>query len=138
MEEGSPNEFDMVVVPEYKKERCKVVKKSFTSYFSGGHQHTVYMLYGVRASGARATAMVNHEQWEKFNVPIEEHKPRSKSEIKEEHSKKMKLIACPKPKTPKEPGKNKRRAHNEEIEKWLLEHNGLDFNALTDDGLFAK
>jgi len=132
------NEFDMVVVPEYKKEKCKVVKKSFTSYFSGGHQHTVYMLYGIRANGAKATSMVNREQWERFDVPIEEHKPRSKRERKEEHDKKMKLIAFPKPKEAKEPPKNKRKAHNEEIEKWLLENNGIDFSSLLDDGLFAK
>ena len=133
------NEFDMVVLPEYKKERCKVVKKSFTSYFSGGHQHTVYMLYGIRQNGAKATSMVNREQWERFDVPIEERKPRSKRERKEEHKKKMKLIAFSKETKPsREPGKNKRRAHNEEIEKWLLENNGIDFNSLLDDGLFAK
>ena len=110
------------------------MEKSFTTYVSRGYEHTVYELYGIRKNGKKATCFCNKQQWDKFDVPIKERKPRSKSEIKSEHKSKLEIISYSK--DAKKRSVRKRKVYNEEIEKWLLEHNDIDFQKLIDKDMF--
>ena len=129
---------EMRVRPGYKWEKCKVVKKTYTTYFACNRWRTVYMLWGVRVDGRQATLFCNKERWDEYDVPVEETKVRSKEEKKAEHKINVELLACPKEKKEREKPKNCKRVYNEEIEKWLLEHNGIDFSNLLDKNLFGN
>lgn len=93
--------------------------------------HTVYILLGEYEEDGRrvnVSSTVTKGQYEMYDVPdlgcteCSKHGT-SRSARKRGMDPVKRRIAPP---------KSVRHVHNEEIEKWILEHNGLDYNSLDD------
>ena len=88
--------------------------------------HYTYMLQGLTERGNKANAVVNKSQYDKFDVPESEREITGKI-----HRDTIQDNLLSKKRKPRPLTKNKRKAYNEEIERWLAEHNGIDFDKLT-------
>ena len=88
--------------------------------------HYTYMLQGITDKGNKANALVNKSQWDEFDVPVEERVVERKIDRKRKRIKAMQPVVGRRTPVPK----SKRRAYNEEIEKWLAEHYDIDIDDL--------
>ena len=86
--------------------------------------HYTYMLQGITDKGNKANALVNKSQWDEFDVPVEERVIDKKIDRRKKRIKAMQPVVGRKTPVPK----SKRRAYNEEIEKWLAEHYDIDLD----------
>ena len=86
--------------------------------------HYTYMLQGITDKGNVANALENKSQWDEFDVPVEERVIDKKIDRKKKRIKAMQPVVGRKTPVPK----SKRRAYNEEIEKWLAEHYDIDLD----------
>ena len=84
--------------------------------------HYTYMLQGVTDRGRKANALVNRSQYDRFDVPSEERSVERKIDRKSIRRKSIEPA--------RRPASGGRRALNEEVERWLAEHNGIDFDSL--------
>jgi len=85
-----------------------------------------YMLQGVTEKGNVANRLVNKSQWDSFDVPVVEREVSKNTNRRKIRNDSMKPAIGRKTSIPK----SKRRAYNEEIEKWLAEHYDLDLDDL--------
>lgn len=86
--------------------------------------HYTYMLQGITDKGNVANALVNKSQWDGFDVPVKERVIEKKTNRKRKRTKAMQPVVGRRTPVPK----SKRRAYNEEIEKWLAEHYDIDID----------
>ena len=114
--------FTTYVLVEKKESEFEVTNKIRTDV----RGHYTYMLQGRTKLGNKANAVVNKSQYDKFDVPSEERvvtrKINRRTIQNNTLSKKRKERPLP---------KSRRKAYNEDIERWLAEHNGIDFDKLT-------
>lgn len=111
------NEFEAYSLNDKKRVMLKISNK-IVSDIRG---HLTYTLIGYSPSGYKVSVMVNKEQWDQFDVPIETRKIDKKIDRNKIRMKKLSKVS----KKSKIPPKNKRKIYNEEIEKWLIEHYDL-------------
>lgn len=99
--------------------------------------HLTYMLRGVSERGIRLHTLVSKSQWDRYDVPVEEREvtrtAKQNRDLRRDALSRSLRPPMPRQKT-KVP-KSRKRVENEEIERWIAEHNGLDFDRL--DGLDA-
>lgn len=88
------------------------------------------MLIGINSQNKRASINVTKSVWDKYDVPVtaaEKLKRKKKSRVFEKNKTKNYH------KSPIVPKKSKRKNYDENIEKWIAEHYGLDYNKLATD-----
>lgn len=90
--------------------------------------HLVYNIHGMDADGHKCTNNVAKDVWDRFDVPVIEFQMRKKQSRKE----KEKQLNREKRTWTRKIDKCCRKIKNDEIEKWLAEHNGLDLNNLSE------
>lgn len=108
-------------------EDCQVIEKKT---YQLKNQH-IYMLIGLDSCNKRASIHVTKATWDRFDVPITDNKEIKKKkqqnhhdyELNKKNNRKSAVIPC----------KGKRRNYDENIEKWIAEHYGLDYNKLVND-----
>jgi hypothetical protein len=105
-----------------KKRVLLTIEKKIISDIRG---HLTYNVIGTSPAGYKMSVLVNKEQWEQFDVPIETRKIDKKVNRKRIRLKRLNMSEDNKPKIPP---KNKRQVYNEEIEKWIIEHFNLNIN----------
>ena len=108
---------------------CEKAKVEFEVNFkirTNVRGHYTYMLQGITDKGNKANALVNKSQWDAFDVPVGERVIDKKINRKKKRIKAMQPVVGRKTPVPK----SKRRAYNEEIEKWLAEHYDVDIDDL--------
>ena len=88
--------------------------------------HYTYALCGHTDDGVRASTIVNKSQWDGFDVPVEERVVSEKPTRRLERRDKMQRPV----KGAKPRNVLKKRAVNEDIERWLAEHYGIDLDSL--------
>lgn len=103
----------------------------FQKGFVNVRGHLVYNIWGKDELGKKCVNNVAKDVWDRFDVPVVEYQMTEK----ETREKKEKYLN----RTTKEWSNpifksDKRRTKNEEIEKWLAEHNNLDLNSIKDEG----
>lgn len=117
---NNKNIFSAYSVADRKKISCIVQSKIRTNVKG----HLTYTLCCRTQKGKTITSFVNREQWEQFDVPIQE-----KQADKVDRRRIRKRLMKPSKKIIK-PRKYKTQIYNEEIEKWLADHYNLDLNNL--------
>lgn len=88
--------------------------------------HLVYVLCGFTERGNKASATVNKSQWDAFDVPMVEKSVNKKTDRKRKRNNSMQPHIGRKTPVPK----NQKRVYDEEIERWLASHYGIDLNEL--------
>lgn len=117
---NNKNIFNAYSVADRKKVDCIVLSKIRTDV----RGHLTYLLCCKTEKGRIITTLVNKDQWEQFDVPIQE---RQINKVDRQAMRKRMLQPGKKLKKPK---KKEIRIYNEEIEKWLADHYNLDLNNL--------
>lgn len=87
--------------------------------------HFTYILKGKTFNHKSITSLVNKEQWQQFDVPIEERNINKKIDRKKIRNKLLK--PCKKVKKPR---KFQTKIYNEQIEKWLIDNYNIDLNKI--------
>ena len=103
-------------------DKCKVMINIISKIRTNVRGHLTYALIGLSPSGKKVSALVNKEQWEEYDVPIEEKEINDKIDRKKQRIKGLQPAYKRKTSIPK----SQRKVYNEEIEKWLVEHYDLD------------
>jgi hypothetical protein len=103
-------------------DKCRVMIEVISKIRTDVRGHFTYTLVGISPSGKKVSTLVNKEQWDEYNVPIEEKEINKKIDRKKQRIKGMKSSYKRKTPIPK----SQRKVYNEEIEKWLIEHYDLD------------
>ena len=117
------NEFEAYSLNDKKRVMMKVESKMVSDI----RGHLTYNLIGFSPSGYKISVLVNKDQWDEFDVPVETRKVEKKINRKKYRIKRLNISEDDKPKTPP---KSKRRVYNEEIENWLIEHYDLNLDDL--------
>lgn len=90
-------------------------------------QNHIYLLIGVDKFNKRASVNVTKSVWDKFDVPVTTvEKLKKKRDVQTYENNKKKRHR----KSPVVPQKNKRKNYDENIERWIAEHYGLDYEKL--------
>lgn len=108
-------------------EDCEVIEKKV--YNVQGHEK--YVLIGLDTCNKRAGINVTRTTWDKFDVPIttsinikkKKNRYRDYESNKKTFQKSYPII----------PPKKRRKNHDENIERWIAEHYGLDYEKLVND-----
>ncbi len=101
--------------------------------------HFTYMLRGTGPRGITLHALVNKTQWDRYDVPVVEkavtRTAKQNRELRDDAA--MRYLKKPLPKQKSKVKKCRKRVFNEDIERWIAEHNDLDFDKLDgmDDGI---
>jgi hypothetical protein len=112
------NQFEAYSIHDKEKVMITVTSKIITNVLG----HYTYTLIGISPSGNKVSTLVNKEQWDEYDVPIEEKKIDKKIDRKRQRVKGLNPIYKRKTPIPK----SQRKVYNEEIEKWLAEHYDLN------------
>lgn len=103
----------------------------FQKGFVNVRGHFVYNIWGKDEFGKKCVNNVAKDVWDRFDVPVVEYQT-AKKETREKKEKYLNRTT----KNWSNPifKSDNRRINNEEIEKWLAEHNNLDLNNIKDEG----
>lgn len=106
--------YRMYVVSKKYWDDCEIVKKGIVNVRQNSH---IYNLHGVSSKGHKACSNVAKEVWDRFDVPVVEHKvkrdiPRNSLENEMDLRKR---------KTKQKISKDRRKIENDDIERWLAE-----------------
>ena len=102
-------------------DKCKVMITIISKIRTNVRGHLTYTLIGLSPSGKKVSALVNKEQWDEYDVPIEEKEVNQKIDRKKQRIKGLQPAYKRKTPIPK----SNRKVYNIEIEKWLAEHYNL-------------
>lgn len=117
------NQFETYSLGQRKKVKFTVEKKIMSNI----RGHLTYNLMGTSQNGKNVSALVNKEQWDAFDVPVEKREVNKKVNRLKTRRKRLNAQI---PQKERHVPKNKRKVYNEEIEKWIIEHYDL-----TDDDI---
>ncbi len=116
--------YRMYMIQYRKWEELEIYQKGYCNV----RGHLVYNIHGKDEQGHKCMNNVAKEVWDRFDVPVIEFEVRKKQSRKE----KEKQLNREKKTWSRGVDKFYRRIKNEDIEKWLAEHNGLDMNNLSE------
>lgn len=114
--------FEAYSVKDRKKRLFEVQKKIVTNV----RGHLTYTLIGKTEDNCNMSALVNKQQWDQFDVPIEQRK--IDKVINRKYKRKQMLK--PKLKPAKRILKDKKYVYNNEIEEWLIKHYDLNLDEI--------
>lgn len=116
------NEFLVFSLSVRKKVPMEVIEKVRTNV----RGHLTYVLKGITENGKTASALVNKGQWDMYDVPIVQRSIDKKTDRKRQRVKSLRQGRRYKKDLPKA----ERRAYNEQIQKWIVEHYDIDLDNL--------
>lgn len=112
---------------QYRKwEELEVYQKGYCNV----RGHYVYNIHGKDEQGHKCMNNVSKDVWDRFDVPVIEFKMRKRE--RKSRKEKEKVLNKSKKTWSRKIDKFFRRVKNDEIEKWLAEHNNMDLNNLSE------
>ena len=113
------NQFEAYSLSQRKKVKFTVEKKTVSNI----RGHLTYNLMGTSQNGKNVSTLVNKDQWDVFDVPVEKREVNKKVNRLKTRRKRLNAQI---PQKERYVPKSKRKVYNEEIEKWIIEHYGLN------------